>query len=63
MGTVEWNCLMICITIIVVVLICVVGKCCRQCRQLKHEKEMESMKWAQKMLWEDKRTEILNKKE
>ena len=51
--------LIVCVTIIVIVLICVIGKCCCQCRRLKHEKEMESMKWDQKMQLEDKRAAIL----
>ena len=59
MGMVEC----ICGTIIVVVLICVIGKCCLQGCRLSHEKEMESRRWSQKMLWEDKRAEILNKKD
>lgn len=63
MGTVECICLMICITIGFIVLICEVGKCCRQCRQLKHEKEMEDVKWNKKKEWEEERAKILNKKD
>lgn len=55
MGMVEC----ICGTIIVVVLICVIGKCCLQGCRLSHEKEMESRRWSQKMLWEEKKGAIL----
>lgn len=51
--------LIVCLTIIVIVFICVIGKCCLQCGQLKHEEKMESMKWAQKMLCEERRAAIL----
>ena len=51
--------LIVCVTIIVIVLICVIGKCCRQCRRLKHEEDMEQIKWAQKMLLEEKKAAIL----
>jgi predicted Holliday junction resolvase-like endonuclease len=51
--------LIVCLTIIVIVLICVIGKCCLQCGRLKHEEKMESMKWEQKKSWEDKRAAIL----
>ena len=63
METAELICLMICITVGVIVLFCLIEKGCRQSRRLQHEKEMENTKWAQKMLWEDKRAEILKKKD
>lgn len=52
---VEW----ICITIIAVVLICVCGKYYLQCRQLKHEEDMDRIKWIQKMQMEEKRAALL----
>jgi len=63
METAELICLMICITVGVIVLSYLIGKDRRQSKRLKHEKEMENTKWAQKMLWEDKRAEILKKKD
>lgn len=62
MGTAEFICLTICITVGVIVLICVVGKSCRQCRRLSYEEKMENMKWLHKKLWEEERAKILNKK-
>lgn len=45
--------LAVCVTIAVIVLIIVGGKCIRQCKKQKHELDLEEKKWTHKKELED----------